>query len=71
MAYRISNCCKGCGKCRERCSAGAIVFIGEGEAARCRIDPDLCVSCGHCAHFCENGAILDGEGRVALPLPPS
>ena len=67
MPYSVSDKCIGCGKCRSRCSSGAIKLIG----GRCVIDPDLCVACGHCAYFCERSALIDADGRPVAFRPLS
>lgn len=49
----IEEYCRGCGRCVERCRAGAL-SIKEGRAV---VDEDLCVFCGYCGAVCPDFCI--------------
>ncbi|MBU4199376.1 MAG: 4Fe-4S binding protein [Verrucomicrobia bacterium] len=56
MAYKISDKCTACGKCKPACPVEAIV---ETEDKKIKIDSDACVGCGVCADECPSEAIAD------------
>jgi ferredoxin len=56
MAYKITDKCTVCGKCKESCPVEAI-SAGEKKYA---IDPEKCVDCGVCAGECPSEAIEAG-----------
>lgn len=49
----IEPWCRGCGKCAERCTAGAI-HLADGKAA---VDRRACRLCGYCGPVCEDFCI--------------
>jgi ferredoxin len=55
MAYKISDACTACGKCKESCPSEA---IKEGEK-KYSIDPEACIDCGVCVEGCEAKAISE------------
>jgi ferredoxin len=52
ISLEVTDACRGCGKCVERCYIGAIVVEGK----RASIG-DYCRACGRCASICPNHAI--------------
>ena len=52
IAIKVTDDCKGCGKCAEHCYIGAIEVVG----GKARIG-EMCRACGRCASFCPSGAV--------------
>lgn len=58
----IQDRCSGCGRCLERCSAGALAL----EDGRIQVDRYRCSGCGDCVQGCWPGALaLWGQERTA------
>lgn len=49
----ISDWCKGCGKCVEKCTQNALTIINN----KCQVDMDKCVLCSYCADVCDEFCI--------------
>jgi NAD-dependent dihydropyrimidine dehydrogenase PreA subunit len=57
--------CKGCGKCMQACSSGAITLVDQYAT----IEESLCIQCEACVDACPNGAIrIIAEPSVSLPI---
>lgn len=49
----ISDWCKGCGKCVDKCKQNALSIINN----KCQVDMDKCVLCSYCADVCDEFCI--------------
>lgn len=59
MAYSISDECKGCGACKDKCPWKAI----SGEKKKKHfVDPIFCQECGTCWHMCPRCAVKNPQG---------
>ncbi len=67
MAYQITEACKGCSVCAQKCPVRAI--SGEKKEAH-SISPRLCLGCGVCGRYCPTSAILDDQGKVCARILP-
>ena len=52
VSVEVTENCRGCGSCTERCFVGAITVVG----GRARIG-SRCRACGRCASICPNGGV--------------
>jgi MinD superfamily P-loop ATPase len=64
MAYRITEDCVGCGKCRRVCPWKAV--IGQ-QKQRHVIEPTLCQECSTCWFTCPKRAVVDPFGFRRSP----
>jgi UDP-glucose 4-epimerase len=59
LEITVTDNCKGCGSCAERCYMKAI-HIENGKA----VHDDICRGCGRCVRICKNGGV---EARIIDP----